>query len=630
MRIYILILTSFLISNIYSQNFRTLSGDEQQQVDRLKETANIQINGNNAAGAASTYSKIALIYWRAGVIDDAISNFSISADLFLQNDRFDDAKNVYTNMAVLYTDAEELEFALEYFEKSLLLRRKVGNKTSVSAGLIDVAYINQLLGFYEDAIAKLEESLKLATDNKDPRLILACYQQLGTNYELAGNMKKYQEYMEKADSYMKFLEGESINEEFTEQILETQQKVAKTEEEKRLAAELFKIRQQLFEQTRDSMRLSIMIKEDSLAYAGRIAKQKELEIENLNQQKELQDLQIKEQRARAQMIAVGLILMIILAVFMLYSNRARRRANIKLEAQNKEIAEKNDQIEEAMGQIKKQRDNIQHSINYAKGIQKALLPKTDKLNQIVKDSFVLFKPRDVVSGDFYWFREVDAKSNIFKIFNMHGKSKDEDVEESSKKILISAVDCTGHGVPGAFMSMIGYNLLDEISGKGITRPDLILEALHQSVRSTLKQDETSNQDGMDMALCSIDPERKIIEFAGAKNPLIYVQNGEVSQVKGSKSGVGGKEESATYDLHTIEINGPTCFYIFSDGFIDQFGGDEGRKYMIKKFRSLLHQIHSESFEKQKEILEQEFENWIGKDYYQIDDVLVIGFKLDFN
>lgn len=214
---------------------------------------------------------------------------------------------------------------------------------------------------------------------------------------------------------------------------------------------------------------------------------------------------------------------------------------------------------------------------------------------------------------------------------MHRREDDKkDKEKQAKKLVISAVDCTGHGVPGAFMSMIGYNLLDEITNKGITRPDLILEELHRGVRFALKQKETNNQDGMDMAICVVDREKKIMEFAGAKNPLIYIQNGEVQQIKGDKNGIGGKSDDHKFEAHTIDVSLPTWVYMFSDGYIDQFGGDAGRKFMIKSFREMLFEIYEKPMPEQKDFLDKKIKEWIGTKYSQIDDILVLGFKLDLS
>jgi len=625
-----------LINYTVCQQLRTLSKQESDQIGRFKEMADIFLNDKDALNAAKTYSQIAFVYWKAGIPREAIDNFISSSDLFLQKSKLDEVKNIYSNIGVIYTDLEELEFALDYFEKSLTIRRKIGKQVDIASGLIDVAYILQNSKFYDDAIKRLEEALAIATEEKNSHLILDCYQLLSQNYDQTGNLKKSKEYASKAESYQAFLDEESMKQDYTDKVLQTESKVAKTEAEKQLAATQFELRQVKYRMAEDSLNSALKTKQDSLYEAARIAKQRQLEIENLNKEKQLQTLAIEKQQAKQRnqqlviaMIAGGFALMVLLAIIMFRANRNRRKANTKLARQNKEIAEKSEQLGQALKKIAHQNQNITQSINYAKGIQQALLPKADQLNDYLPDSFILFKPRDIVSGDFYWFRQIDAKSDIFKIFGMHRREEENKANTAHKKLMISAVDCTGHGVPGAFMSMIGFNLLDEITNKGITRPDLILEEMHRGVRFTLKQKETNNQDGMDMSLCVIDQKDRTIEFAGAKNPLIYVQNNEVFQIKGDKNGIGGKSDDHNFTLTKLTIDQPTWFYIFSDGYIDQFGGDVGRKFMIKEFRDLLLQIHQLPMSEQRNILNKVIKEWMGTKYNQIDDVLVIGFKLDF-
>ncbi len=252
--------------------------------------------------------------------------------------------------------------------------------------------------------------------------------------------------------------------------------------------------------------------------------------------------------------------------------------------------------------------DITDSINYAKRIQHALLPPLSILKNTF-ESFVLFLPRDIVSGDFYWFTE----------------KKD--------KIIIAAIDCTGHGVPGAFMSIIAETHLDRIINvMGVMSPAAILEELDKAVRKTLRQNETQSRDGMDMSICIIDKENKEVVFGGAKNPLIYIQNGKVNQIKGSARGIGGYstrhlKKIPAFEEHKIQINQPTSFYMFSDGYQDQFGGKHDGKFMKKRFRQVLKDIHREEMKTQKQLLESGFMRWKGK-RQQIDDVLVIGFKLE--
>jgi serine phosphatase RsbU (regulator of sigma subunit) len=496
------------------------------------------------------------------------------------------------------------------------------------------------MGYYDDANEYLNEALSISTKQNNSKLILDCYQMLSTNYYAIGNIKKAKEYSNKAESFQNYIQEQSIKQDFSEQIIETKQEVVKTEREKKLAKKLFEIQQELNKRKQDSLQITIRSKQDSLFEAARIARAKQIEVENLQNKQRVQELTIKQQEAKAQnqrliilMITGGFILMIVLAFVMLRANRQRKKANIKLAKQNKEIEEKSAQLSNALKKIAHQNQNITQSINYAKGIQQAMLPKPEQFKNLFTDNFILFKPRDIVSGDFYYFKEVDAKSDIFKIFGMHridNKNNNEQEKKKEKKLIISAVDCTVHRVPGAFMSMIGYNLLDDITFKGITRPDLILEEMHRGVRTALKQKETNNQDGMDMAICVIDVKKKTMEFAGAKNPIIYIQDNEITQIKGDKDGIGGKSDDHKFKYHTIDVNKPTWVYLFSDGYIDQFGGIQGRKFMIKRFRELLFEIYTKPMSEQKEFLDKTFIEWIGKDYNQIDDVLVMGFKLDLS
>ncbi len=273
-----------------------------------------------------------------------------------------------------------------------------------------------------------------------------------------------------------------------------------------------------------------------------------------------------------------------------------------------EILLKNNQLEEKNKTIESKNKSITASITYAKRIQEAMLPLMERIDQSLDDYFILFKPRDIVSGDFYWFAEQDDK------------------------LIFTAVDCTGHGVPGAFMSMIGSEILTTIVSKGITKPSEILDMKDKYVKKALKQDKTENQDGMDMSLCTIDPENKIVEWAGAKNPLIYIQNDELIHLKGNPRGIGGYQiiSSAGEDEfknHIISYShADTYFYIFSDGFQDQFGGPKERKFMIKRLKKIMFDNYKKPMKEQHEIFNTAIEEWM-KTTDQTDDILLIGFKL---
>jgi serine phosphatase RsbU (regulator of sigma subunit) len=201
---------------------------------------------------------------------------------------------------------------------------------------------------------------------------------------------------------------------------------------------------------------------------------------------------------------------------------------------------------------------------------------------------------------------------------------------TATKTLITAADCTGHGVPGALLTMIALNMLNDIvTVRQIVEPDKILNELHKSIRKALKQDETENRDGMDMVMCVIDKEARTLEFAGAKNAVIYIQNNELISTKGDMHPIGGlqKETERIFQKQAIDISQETTIFISSDGYADQFGGGNDKKFTTKKFKELLLQIHQENPETQKELLDTTLENWKGKGGKQMDDILVIGFKV---
>ncbi len=270
------------------------------------------------------------------------------------------------------------------------------------------------------------------------------------------------------------------------------------------------------------------------------------------------------------------------------------------------VEERTLQLNIAYKEIKEQNEHVSQSIQYGQRIQSAILPTTEEISANFKDYFILYKPRDVVSGDFYWFAEKDGKS------------------------IIAAVDCTGHGVPGAFMSMIGHALLSEIIlANDVLEPALILKKMDEAINQMLKQHETQNRDGMDLTLCIWDKNEKLLHFAGAKNSLIYVKDGELNILKGSIYGLGGeiRKKAVVFEEYTLKIDSPICCYISSDGFQDQFGGEFNKKFMKSEFRNLLFSIHNETFEQQKELLEQKLSDWKGHNK-QTDDILVIGFKVE--
>jgi serine phosphatase RsbU (regulator of sigma subunit) len=280
--------------------------------------------------------------------------------------------------------------------------------------------------------------------------------------------------------------------------------------------------------------------------------------------------------------------------------------NAALEQQKEEILAQSELLQKVNQELEHQKQETESSIRYASRIQTAILPVQEQIKKHIPQSFIFYKPKDVVSGDFYWFAE------------------------KGDEIIIAAIDCTGHGVPGAFMSMIGDALLKQIVHDWeIYQPNKILELLHKGIIKSLQQENNENKDGMDIAICKWNNKTKELQFAGAMNPLYIVQKGSFEELKGDKQPIGGYQikQLSDFSLHTIRITEPTQVYLFSDGFQDQFSEKENKKYKVKPFKELLAKISDLDAYKQQEIIENEFHSWKGNQE-QTDDVLVIGLKLN--
>ena len=308
------------------------------------------------------------------------------------------------------------------------------------------------------------------------------------------------------------------------------------------------------------------------------------------------------------------ILGILLVLFLIFLFIKLREKNLN---QQKEVLEKT--VVERTIQIEKEREIVEEhkerleiihyslsaSIDYAEKIQSAILPAEKLLEDNLSDHFMLYKPRDVVSGDFYWWAEVDDL------------------------IVIAVADCTGHGVPGAFMSMLGLTFLREIVTKeNITQPNLVLNRLRQEVIHALKQKGTllEPKDGMDMSLITINKKTKQLQYAGAFNPIYIIRDNELIEIKADKMPVAIYMKMNDFSLHEMQLQANDSLYLFSDGYYDQFGGKYKRKFMAREFKTLLKGCQHKSMPQQKELLNNTLKEWMGT-IQQIDDIVVLGLKI---
>lgn len=449
------------------------------------------------------------------------------------------------------------------------------------------------IAYYESAVKAFEQTVIPAhKKNKNDEQLNYAYSKIGEYLVRIGQYKKAIEYLRKSLDY--FLVRKNKNEVLLCYDLLSQAYENNNE---------FKSANYYFKQY-VALKDSLFSQENSIQLANF---QKRLEVEKkdnqidlLNKGKKAQKAEIERQKFVRNATMIGLCMVLVLTLVILRSLYSNKKKN-KLITQQKLL------VEDQKKHIEEKSKEITDSINYARRIQQAILPSADILTDIIPGNFIFYRPKDVVSGDFYQFFPL------------------------GDEIIIVTADCTGHGVPGAFMSMIGNEQLSKIIiEKEITKPAEILDALHLGIRKALKQDrlEGETRDGMDIALYKINTKSLYIEYAGANRPLWIVENGTLTEIKANKQPIGGLQtDSRTpFTNHRLKLNKGSLIYTFTDGYADQFGGEKGKKFMLKNLERLLLKIENATIAEQAVILSNEFQQWKGT-HEQIDDVLVIGIQV---
>jgi len=337
-----------------------------------------------------------------------------------------------------------------------------------------------------------------------------------------------------------------------------------------------------------------------------------MQLEYANKEKALKETEIKQQKLYFYFMAGGMILVGFFAFYMFRSMQQKKKANLLLEKQSQEISLQKHEIEAKSKLIELKNVETEQSIQYAKRIQYAILPPKEEISQYLKDYFILYKSKDIVSGDFYFFSDKYANEG---------------------KVYIASVDCTGHGVPGAFMSMIGYEKLKDAVDLAM-EPGKILNELNKGVKSALRQSSEANstRDGMDLSLCAIPTRTNgttTISYAGANRPLWILKKGAqaIEEIKATKVAIGGlTQDSQEFKQHDITLGKGDTIYMFSDGYADQFGGPKKKKLMTGKFKDIIIGIQHLSIKEQHDYLNEFIEEWMDGSE-QVDDILVIGVKV---
>ena len=574
-------------------------GNNQKALTYFARVQKIDEQNNDQTGLASILNNLGSIYYQEDDYQKAREYFLES--LKIEENLKDNAgiSISYNNLGLVALAEDKVEDAIAYYQKALVLDEKEGNKTSASGTLNNLAYAYQKKDNLNKALNFALKGYGLAEEVNSQELVMQLSETLMTIYEGLKDFEKAYEYQ----TYHLFAKEEVFNEANTKKVANLQS-----------AYELEK-------------------------------KQAEVALLRANEERS------KAQSARRQSIIVFTIMIIIvlaLGIIGLYvSNQRRKKMNGVLRNQRNVLREKNEEINQQKEEILAQRDaieernseivaknqDIESSIQYAKRIQEAILPNQEEMKQALPQHFIYYRPRDIVSGDFYWFAKTEPLPLYAESPDFQGNKLLKGFE--NEKLILAAVDCTGHGVPGAFMSAIGDSLLNHIVfDRRLHEPASILKALQDGVRKALRQDEIENRDGMDMGLIVIDMEKKELTFAGAKNSLWIIQNDEMTEIRGDVVSIGGWQPDQHYQFttHTFSIDSSTSIYMASDGYQDQFGGPKGKKFMRRKLRELFKEIYHKPMEEQHRIIDSTMKEWMSfpaanaAQHDQVDDMLVVGVR----
>ena len=454
-----------------------------------------------------------------------------------------------SSIGALYYKEKDLTTSLVYYFKALTKSREIGNKEQIAHNYGDIGSVYILQGKYKQAKAYLDSGLNLEKKIGEKEDLKSIYASLSALDTISGDYKTAFKDFETFIIYRDSI----INDGNTKKIEQAQMNYT-------------------FDRKTDSAKAE-QEKKDILAEAEK-----------------------RKQDIVTWSTTVGLLVVLVFAGFVLRSLKITRKQKQVIEIKSLETEQQKRLIEE------KNKD-ILDSITYAKRLQEAILPPISLIKKFFPQSFILYKPKDIVAGDFYW------------------------MERSGDNILIAAADCTGHGVPGALVSVVCSDALNRtLKEFRITNCGKILDKVTELVLETFEKSESNVQDGMDISLCCINTKALEVQWSGANNPLWYIQNGEMHEVRADKQPIGKYINSHPFHEHTIKLLKGDTIYLFTDGYADQFGGSKGKKFKDKQLQEVLLANESSSMEEQKSILERKLDEWKGN-LEQVDDILVIGIRL---
>lgn len=636
-----------------------IQGDYDQAVNYYTKSLNIQEEIGNKKGMAISFNNIGNIYYDQGNLAQAIDFYTKSLKYEEEVGSTEGIAASLSNIAMIYDDQEDYDQALDYYLKSLKLDEEVGNKDGMAATLNNVGAIYDDQKDYSKAMDYFSKSLKLYREVDDQYGIASSLSNIGRIYKYQGDAEKIkgnevtsdENYAMALDYYdqclqiykeIEYLKGEAIaynyigavyseQENFDQALLYSNKglklarEIGAAGETQEAAQNLWGIYKglgnyksalemhELFISTRDTIlseenQRVVLEQEYKYNYEKQAVADsiKNAEQEKVNQAKlEVEKAKSAAQKRQNIYLFAGLSLVALFGVFMFNRFRVTRKQRDIIDKQKSEVESQKKELESTHQQLEEHHKEISDSIMYAKRIQEAIMPSLNSMDAALKDGFVLYLPKDVVAGDFFWMEQVDDVTYY------------------------AAADCTGHGVPGAMVSVVCSNALNKaLLEEGIRGTGQLLDRTREIVIDRLTKSGEEVKDGMDISLCALNLKTKELKWAGANNPLWVLRKGAegFEEIKANKQPIGKYADPKPFTEHSLELNEGDMIYVFTDGYQDQFGGPKGKKFKANQLKDIIITNQALSMDDQMKLLKSKFMEWKGE-IEQIDDVCIIGVRV---
>jgi serine phosphatase RsbU (regulator of sigma subunit)/tetratricopeptide (TPR) repeat protein len=536
----------------------------------------------DSVGIAGSMMGMANVYADNGQVAQSISFYKTALGIQERHGNIKMVSWLLNNIGSMLVKSGQPDSALPYFERSMEIKQQLGDQYGLSTTYNNLGEVYLQSGEPRMALYYFGEAYKIRMDGNMAHEMANSYMNIGHAYM---ELKIPDSAAIWLDSAIHISQNSGIKEMLFSSLFlkaELLNSIGENEAAYQNLLLAYKIKDSVMTET-SSRQINELIQKYG-------AEEKEQRIA-------LQNAEIEAGKTFKQFLYLILGLVLLLALVLLGGYIRKRKTNALLETKNLEIEKQKTLVEE------KNKDIID-SITYARRIQTALLPAESRMKSLLPESFVVYKPRDIVSGDFYL------------------------VEEWGKETIVAAIDCTGHGVPGAFMSFMAYDLFQEaVMEHGVTKPSAILTRMRSGVTRMLGRESEAVYDGMDAAICTLNESKTVLTYSGAHRPLWMFRNGEFTEYKETKCSVSPSEyDQGNFESHEIEAQPGDIFYIFSDGYADQFGGPHGKKFKLSRLKQLLHDFHKSPMNVQEEKYAGAFSAW-KHHHEQVDDVLLIGFRI---